>query len=88
MKIFKDTTKWPSKRLLKQMQKFYFVIFGFGFMIGAAILMAGDASKNNDFEDTLILTGIAAFFLFISVLLYTFVHKKIIPEIERRLSNE
>jgi hypothetical protein len=88
MKIFKDTTNWQSKYLLKTMQKFYVAIFGLGFMIGAAILMAGTASKNNDFENTLLLIGIVIFFLFISIYLYTFVHTKIIPELERRLSNE
>lgn len=70
------------------MQKFYAVIFGFGFMIGVAVLMAGDASKHNDFERTLLLIGMATFLLFLSVFLYSFVHNKIIPELERRLGYE
>ena len=88
MKIFKDTTNWPSKYLLKQIQKNSFVMFGFGFMTGIAILMAGSASKNNDFENSLLLSGIALFFIFITVLLHTFVYKKILPELEKRLNNE
>ena len=88
MKIFKDTTHWTNEQLLKSVQKLYPVIFGLGFIIGIAILMAGDASKHNDFENTLLLIGIGTFLLFISVLLYTFVHNKVIPELKKRLRNE
>ena len=63
-------------------------MFGIGLMTGIAIVMVGTASKNNDFENTLLLIGIAIFFLFISGLLYTFVRNKILPELERRLGNE
>lgn len=85
MKIFKDTTNWPSKYLFKLTRKYYFLMFSFGFMTGIAILMAGQASKNKDFENALVLSGIALFFIFITVFLYSFVHKKIISELEKRL---
>ena len=88
MKLFRDITSWPNKHLLKQLQKNSFVMFGFGFMTGIAILMAGNASKNNDFENSLLLSGIALFFILITLLLHTFIYKKILPELEKRLHNE
>lgn len=88
MKIFRDITSWPNKRLLKQLQKNSFVMFGLGLMSGFAILLAGNASKNNDFENALLLSGIALFFIIITLFLHTFVYKKILPELEKRLINE
>ena len=87
MKIFKDITNWPNKYLLKYIQKLCFVMFGIGLMTGFAIIMAGIASKNNDFDKTMVLIGIALFFLFLLALLYTFVHKKVVPELEKRLKD-
>ena len=88
MKIFRDITSWPNNRLLKQLQRNSFVMFGFGLMTGFAILMAGNASKNKDFENSLLLSGIALFFILITLLLHTFVHKKILPELNKRLNDE
>jgi len=88
MKIFKDTANWPSEYLLKYMKKLYFVMFGIGLMTGIAIIMAGISSKQNDFEETLLLIGIAIFFLFFLAFLYAFINSKIIPELKRRLSSE
>jgi len=88
MKIFRDITSWPNKRLLKQLQRNSFVMFGLGHMTGFAILMAGNASKSNDYENALLLTGIALFFIITTLFLYTFINKKILPELEKRLNNE
>jgi hypothetical protein len=88
MKIFKDTTNWPSGYLLKYIEKLYFVMFGIGLMTGMAIMMAGIASKNNDFEETLLLIGIAIFFLFFLAFFISHYKYKIIPELKRRLSSD
>ena len=63
-------------------------MYGLGLMSGFAILMAGNASKNNDFENSLLLSGIALFFIIFTLFLHTFIYKKILPELEKRLINE
>ena len=85
MKIFKDTTHWNSRQILKEIRKFYAVIFVFGFLIGLSIIMAADALKQNDSESVLMMFGFATILVFITAFLYSFVHYKLIPELEKRL---
>jgi len=87
MKILKDITDAPDISLIETIQKNCFGLFCTGLITGIAIVLAGMSSKNNDPGSSLLLSGIAIFFLFISVLLYTFVRKKILPELKRRLDN-
>jgi len=87
MKILKDITDASDISLIETIQKNCFGLFCTGLITGIAIVLAGMSSKNNDPGNSLLLSGIAIFFLFISVLLYTFVRKKILPELKRRLDN-
>jgi predicted permease len=88
MKLFKDITNWPNNYLLKTIQRYLFAMFSMGLMIGLSIVMAGTAKNNNDYEGTLILIGSVIFFLLITAIFYTFVNKKIIPELNRRLKDK
>ena len=88
MKIYKNITNASNKQLIDTIQKNFFGFFSTGLITGIAIVLAGISSKNNDFENTLILSGIAIFFLFISMILYIFVRDKILPELSKRLSDE
>lgn len=86
MKIFRDLTDASNKTLTLSLQKISLALFGLGLFTGFTIMMAGLSSKNNDPENTLILSGLAIFFLLLSVILYSFVRTRVVTEIEKRLS--
>lgn len=88
MKIFRDLTGASNNTLMLSMQKLSLALFGTGMFTGFSIMMAGMSSKNHDFESTLLLIGIAIFFLLVSILLYTIVRIRVIPEVEKRLNAE
>ena len=88
MKIFKDLTDKPNRFLLRIIQKFPIAFFGLGLMTGMTIVLAGVASKRDDFEEVLMLSGIAIFFVLISMFLNVFVRNRLSPEIRKRLNEE
>jgi O-antigen ligase len=88
MKIFNDIHDRPTELLLKNIQQMSRGLFCLGLSTGLALLMTGISAKNDDFEKTFIMAGITVFFLLLSIFLYTFLNKKLIPEIETRLNND
>ena len=88
MKIFKDLTDTPNRFLLRIIQKFPLAFFSLGLVTGTSIILAGVASKRDDFEEVLMLSGIAMFFVLISMFLNVFVRNRLSPEIEKRLNEE
>jgi hypothetical protein len=88
MKIFKDIGDRPNKLLLKNIQQMSLGLFCFGMLTGLALILTGVFAKNDNFEKTFIMTGITIFFLLLSILAYTFVNNKLLPEIEKRLNDD
>ena len=87
MKIFKDITDAPNKYLLMMIQKVSIGLFCTGLTTGIAIAVAAISSKNNNFEDALMFSGSAIFFLFLSIGFYA-LGRHILSEFEKRLNGD
>ncbi len=86
MKIFRDPDGASAKTLTLSLQKISLALFGLSLITGFAIMLAGVSSKNDDPGDALLLCGLALLFLLPSILLYSFVRTRVIPEIEVKLN--
>ena len=69
------------------MRKMSIGLFCTGLTTGIAIALAGISSKNNNFEDALIFSGSAIFFLFLSIGFYA-IGRLILSELERKLNDD
>ena len=68
-------------------QKMSMGLFCAGLTTGIAIALTGISSKNNNFEDALMFSGSAIFFLSLSIGFYAF-GRHILSELEKRLNDD